>query len=264
MKMPLSGGSEVVAVLDCVTALWEQARESKEHVVVVLDEANAFLQTMDVQATKDTVKLFNTLVLHTKQTSHMSVILLSSDEALPFRLEDLGLSPTHLRETLVVGDAAPQEMLKQLEELGVGPNLRDLLVRVYGGHVWQIDIALDCLSEALEAGDEADVLRGPMDSIQNAFALWEAQKGDNGRLVDVLVEVARCGFYPLDRDDALSRVLTKSNACTFLANGTKEFFIDPRVRLRRSGVMASTQLTRVLIPVVLQQRNLFPARFGVL
>eukprot|EP01032_Pedospumella_encystans_P010637 gene10637-12419_t len=50
VKMPLSGGSAVVAVADCVTALWEQARESEEHVVVVLDEANAFLQTTDVQA----------------------------------------------------------------------------------------------------------------------------------------------------------------------------------------------------------------------
>jgi hypothetical protein len=154
-------------------------------------------------------------------------------------------------------------MLKQLEELGVGPNLRDLLVRVYGGHVWQIDVALDRLSEALEARDEADVLRGPMDSIQNAFALWEAQKGDNGRLVSVLEVVARCGFYPLAKDDALARVLTKSNVCTFLANDATEFFIDRGVRLRRSGVTASTQLTRVLIPVVLQQRNLLPARGGV-
>jgi hypothetical protein len=264
VKMPLSGGSAVVVVADCVTALWEQARESGEHVVVVLDEANAFLQTTDVQAAKDTMKLFNTLVLHTKQTSHMSVILLSSDEALPFRLEDLGLSSTHLRETLVVGGAAPQEMLNQLEELGVGPNLRDLLVRVYGGHVWQIDVALDCLSEALEAGDEADVLRGPMDSIEDAFALWEDLKGDNGRLVSALVEIARSGFYPLDKNDALARVLTKSNACTFLTDDTTEFFIDPEVRLQRSGVTASTLLTRVLIPVVLQQRKLLPARGGVL
>lgn len=154
-------------------------------------------------------------------------------------------------------------MLKQLEELGVGPNLRDLLVRVYGGHVWQIDVALDCLSEALEAGDKAGVLRGPMDSIEDAFALWEELKGDNGRLVSVLEEVARCGFYPLAKNDALARVLTKSNACTFLANGTKQFFIDPEVRLQRSGVTA-TQLTRVLIPVVLQQRKLLPARGGVL
>jgi hypothetical protein len=35
-----------------------------------------------------------------------------------------------------------------------------------------------------------------------------------------------------------------------------EFFVDPEVRLERSGVTASTQLVRVLIPVVLQQRKL--------
>ena len=103
-----------------------------------------------------------------------------------------------------------------------------------------------------------------MDSIGNAFALWEAQKGDRSRLVDVLVEVARFGFSPLDMDDALSRVLIRSNACTFLAHDTMQFFIDPKVRLKRSGVTASTQLTRVLIPVVLQERNLLPAHGGVL
>ena len=260
VKMPLSVGSAVVAVADCVTALWEQAEKDGSHVVVVLDEANAFLQTTDVQAAKDTVKLFNTLVLHTKQTNHMSVILLSSDEALPSRLEDLGLSTTHLEETLVVGGASPQEMLKQLEDLGVGPNLRDLLVRIYGGHVWQVSVALKRLSVALQAGDEADVLRGPMDSIENAFALWEAQQGDRLRLVDVLMEVARFGFSPLTNGDALARVLTKSNACTFLTDDTTEYFIDPEVRRERSGVTASTPLTRVLIPVVLQQRNLLPAR----
>ena len=69
----------------------------------------------------------------------------------------------------------------------------------------------------------------------------------------VLEEVARCGFYPLRKYDALARVLTKSNACTFLSHDTKEFFVDPKVRLERSGVTASTQLVPVLIPVVLQQ-----------
>jgi hypothetical protein len=159
VKMPLTGGSDVAAVTDCVTALWEQAQKDSEHVVVVLDEANAFLKTTN-KAADDTVELFNTLVLHTKQTSHMSVVLLSSDEALPFRPEDMGLKTTHLRHTLVVGGAAPLEMLDQLEELGVGKNLRELLVRIYGGHIWQVDVALDRLASALEAGDETSVVRG--------------------------------------------------------------------------------------------------------
>lgn len=259
VKMPLTGGSEVAVVADCVTALWEQTQAESEHVVVVLDEASAFLQTTD-KAVADTVKLYNTLVLHTKQTSHMSALLLSSDEALPFRLDDLKLNSAHLRETLVVGEAAPQEMLKELETLGVGKNLRELLVRIYGGHVWQVDIALDRLVMAIKAGDRVRVLRGPMDSIKVASALWEEQKGDRERLVGVLEEVARCGFYPLDKDDALARVLTKSNACTFLTDDTTEFFIDPAVRLERSGLTASTQLVRVLIPIVLQQREAGPWR----
>jgi hypothetical protein len=252
VKMPLTGGSDVAAVIDCVTALWEQAQKDNAHVVVVLDEANSFLQTTN-NAAGDTVKLFNTLVLHTKQTNHMSVVLMSSDEALPFRLEDIGLKTTHLSHILAVGGAAPQEMLDQLEELGVRKNLRELLVRIYGGHIWQVRCALDRLASEFKAGDKTSVLRGPMDSIKDAFALWEEKKGDRERLVGVLEEVARCGFYPLHKNDALSRVLTRSNACTFLTDGTKEFFVDPEVRLERSGVTASTQLVRVLIPVVLQQ-----------
>jgi hypothetical protein len=253
VKIPLTRGSEVGTVTDCVTALWEQTQKDIAHVVVVLDEANAFLQTTDKAAMYDTAKLFNTLVLHTKQTNHMSVVLMSSDEALPFRLEDMGLKTTHLSHILAVGGAAPQEMLDQLEELGVGKNLRELLVRIYGGHIWNVRGALDHLASEFKAGDKTSVLRGPMSSIKNAFALWEEKNGDRERLVGVLEEVARCGFYPLHKNDALARVLTKSNACTFLTDYTKEFFVDPEVRLERSGVTASTQLVRVLIPVVLQQ-----------
>jgi hypothetical protein len=253
LKMPLTGGSEVATVIDFVTALWEQTQKDTAHVVVVLDEANAFLQTTDKATMYDTAKLFNTLVLHTKQTNHMSVVLMSSDEALPFRLEDMGLKSTHLSHILAVGGAAPQEMLDQLEELGVGKNLRELLVRIYGGHIWHVRGALDHLASAVKAGYKTSVLRGPMDSIKDAFALWEEKNGDRERLVGVLEEVARCGFYPLHKNDALARVLTKSNACTFLTDYTMEFFVDPEVRLERSGVTASTQLVRVLIPVVLQQ-----------
>ncbi len=126
-------------------------------------------------------------------------------------------------------------------------------MRIYGGHIWHVRGALDHLASAFKAGDETSVLRRPMDSIEDAFALWEEKNGDRERLVGVLEEVARCGFYPLHKNDALARVLTKSNACTFLSHDTMEFFVDPEVRLERSGVTASTQLVRVLIPVVLQQ-----------
>lgn len=252
VKMPPRGGSEIEAVVDCVTALWVEAEKDNAHVVVVLDEANAFLQTTN-KGTDDTVKLFNTLVLHTKQTRHMSVVLLSSDEALPFRLGDLGLNAAHVREKLVVGGAAPQEMLRLLEELGAGKNLRELLVRVYGGDVWQLEVAVGRLVTAVETGGQAHVLREPLDYIEDAIALWVAQGGDKERLVYVLEEVARCGFCPLDKNDTLAHVLTKSNACTFLSNGAQEFFIAPEVRCNRSGVTASTPLVRVLIPVALER-----------
>jgi hypothetical protein len=68
---------------------------------------------------------------------------------LPFRLEDMGLKTTHLRHTLAVGGAAPLEMLDQLEELAVGKNLRELLVRIYGGHIWQVGGALNRLAYTL-------------------------------------------------------------------------------------------------------------------
>ncbi|KAJ1393829.1 hypothetical protein B484DRAFT_408090 [Ochromonadaceae sp. CCMP2298] len=139
-------------------------------------------------------------------------------------------------------------MLDQLEELGVGKNLRELLVRIYGGHIWQVDVALDRLASEFKAGDETSVVRGPMDSIEDAFALWEEKKGDRERLVGVLEEVARCGFYPLHKYDALARVLTKSNACTFLSHDTKEFFVDPKRAMQQAAPAAAAAAPPVITP----------------
>lgn len=255
VALPYKEGSDVSVLTDSVTRLWEEATRRQQQLVIVLDEANAFLKATDAAA-DDTARLFNTLVLHTKETLRISVVLISSDEALPFKLQDMGLKTTHLGHMLVVGGAAPPEVLKQLDALGMGAGLRDLMIRIYGGHFWQLGTALDALEGALIVDSEADVIREPMNAIDDAFSLWDRLNGEKQKLVNVLLEVARTGFCPLGKDDPLARVLTQTNLCTFLSNGAVEYFVDPLVRMKRSGVAASTQLTRVLICAALQQRNL--------
>lgn len=258
INVPNADGTDVAMVADSVVALLEEAEKRHERLAIVLDEANAFLKTTD-RAADDTSKLFNILVAYTKEELRMSAVLLSSDEGLPFRLQEMGLKTTHLSHMLVIGGATPPEVLSQLKALGMGQRLRELLVRIYGGHFWHIARAVDILEEALTAGRRANVVREPMNSIADAFAQWESLKGEKTHLVAVLEEVARTGFCPVGKGDPLAHVLTKTNVCTFLSNAAVEYFIDPLVRLERSGVAPSTQLTRVLIAVYLQQHGLLPA-----
>jgi hypothetical protein len=258
VPVPEPGSSSVAAVTACIPALWEAAVKADAHVVLVLDEANRFLESDDY-AVEDTKELFNKLVMYTKPKSHISVVLLSTDPTLTSRLDALGLRSSRLQSTLVIGEASPAEMLAQLQELGVGKHLRELLVRVYGGHLWHIHVGVRSLSSDIVQDREAQVRRAPMDSISHALWHWEQAGGDRKELESVLEEVARCGFCPLHAEDKRARALAKDGVCTFVAEDAEEYFIDPAVRQGRSGLAASTQLARVLIPVVLERRGGLPA-----
>jgi hypothetical protein len=251
---------DMAAITDCVTKLWLNPPEKGEHVVLVLDEAGRFLESTN-KAAAETKELFRKLVMYTKPTTHLSVILLSSDETLVSRLNDLDLRTSAL-QSLVIGGASPAEMLAQLQELGVGRHLRELLVSVYGGHLGQISVALSHLKKSIQRDSTVSVWREPLGSIRDAVKLWEQAGGDRKRLVSVLEEVARCGFYPIFCDGKLERALTQAGVCAYLTDGAEEYFIDPAVRKGRSGLAASTQLVRVLIPVVLKQLGEVPSGSG--
>jgi hypothetical protein len=240
--------------------LGQTLTKADEHVVVMLDAADAFLQTTDAAKAKDACELFNTLVLFIKQKVIMSAVLLFADELLPSRLQIEGVNFTHVESTLVVGEASPAEMLAQLQELGVGKHLRELLVRVYGGHLWHIHVALSLLNSDVMEGRVASVWPAPLDSITDVVTRWEQAGRDRKEVVRVLEEVARCGFCPLaaDADDKRVRALTEAGVCIYLTDGAEEYFIDPAVRQGRSGLAASTQLARVLIPVALKEFGRLP------
>jgi hypothetical protein len=74
----------------------------------------------------------------------------------------------------------------------------------------------------------------------------------------MLAEVARCGFCPLHAEDKRARALAKDGVCIFVTEDAEEYFIDPAVRQGRSGLAASTQLVRVLIPVLLERSGGLP------
>lgn len=242
MKKP-----DAVILAECVAALAHNIPRGTSHCVLVLDEANRFL---DTKATPETLKLFDALVKQTKKLL-MSAVLLSSDEGMPFRLREIGIQTTHLKRTLVVGEIAPAQMLSTLESLGVGEHLRHLLVQIYGGHLWHIISAVSTMSIC---GDiKLEVEQESISSIRSALGQWKKMGGDTAELVAVLKKVARCGFCELDSADERAHLLTTCNVCTYLVDGAQEFFLDPAVCQGRCGVAASTQLVRVLIASVLQE-----------
>lgn len=248
-SLEISGLLTAAAVTQAVNKLRKTGGDT--HLVIVLDEANVFVEKTG-KAAEGAVRLFRTLVAYIKE-NRISVVLLSSDESLPFRMADMGLRTSHVNRVLAIGDVAPSEMLSLLRTLGVGKSLSELLVRVYGGHFWNIRNACEHLHAALEMGRTPKVWPQPKEDIQHAFALWEEAGGDRKVLVEVLKEVARVGFCRLDAKAAVARALTKANVCMYLPNTADEFFIDPVVRQDNAGVAASSQLVRVLIPIVLKE-----------
>lgn len=186
----------------------------------------------------------------------MSVVVVSTDESLPYSLQQIGLKTAHWTHQLVVGEATPAEARSQLRELGAGEQLSALMARIYGGNFWRISTALLSIQMALASNRKAGVIREPMGAVADAFAQWKSLYGDKMSLVGVLKGLARKEFIPLSRNDPLARVLTTTNVCTFLADDAVEYFVDSAVRLSRSGLVPSTQLVRVLIPVALEKRGL--------
>lgn len=226
--------------------------EESGHLVLLLErKTNVFLPGR--QAADDTVALFQALVdMPEQQRSKMSVVLVSGTDGMPVRLEDKWIDDnTRIPYNMVIGETDPAEMLATLKELGVGEQLRHLLVSVYGGHIWDIRNAV--LKLDIKPGRRSMVRWGPASYIKAAFADWEAVGGDRARLVEVLEELARRGFCPLEPTDKIGRLLTKHYLCTYLVEGAVEFFVDPAVRQGRCGVVPSTQLVRVHIPGVLQK-----------
>lgn len=241
----------VRGVTQAVDTLANKRSRNTDHSVLILDEANAFLRCAGDKAAMERAKeLFDAVVWNTKQNNRMSVLMVSSDEGLPYHLADLNMNPHHISKTLVISEPSPRECLDLLQEkFGIGEHLSHALLDCYGGNLHQICLLLKALPSAYEREEyEINVFMGPASDVSNALAVWLADTGDLTEIVAVLEELARTGFVPVSNfNSKLARLLTKLNICAYLTRDAVEHQVPKKLRAKRAGLIPSSQLLRVLI-----------------
>ena len=255
IKIDNKGTDLVVPSENVIEAVESVSHPSgKSHYVLILDEANRFLESDDKHK-DDTKRLFHALVAQTKQELNMTALLVSADHDMPFRLHhNLGLTTSHITNTVVIGEATPQEVFAMLQGLRVGPNLSHALVNMHGGHVYQICELLESLRGRYELNMQIDLQLNSASFIRHAVFAWTnpdgIYKGDYKDIERVLKEVARTGFYPITLADVkIAEVLTKEHVCDYLPEHAVEFHVPPDLRKNnRAGLVPTTQLTRIIIP----------------
>jgi hypothetical protein len=245
-------------VLDAVETLAFEHPQDTSHTVLILDEADTFLDCTGKDGAAARVKaLLNAVVLYTKQKQTMSVVLVSSDEGLAYRrLHELEINPDHITSTFVINEATPRECLDLLRtKFGVGEHLSSALLDCYGGNVFDMCMFLKRLPSLYSsAASEINVFMGPALGISRAISAWTADKdNDKAKILQVLAELARTGFVPMNAGDKLTRLLTKFNVCAFLTKDAVEYQVPKEVRAKRMGLIPASQLMRVLIARKLAQ-----------
>eukprot|EP01031_Cornospumella_fuschlensis_P024156 gene24157-29218_t len=160
-------------------------------------------------------ELLNAVVLHTKQLRHMSVLLVSSDERLPFHIRNLGVNPCHITHTFVINEPTPRECLDLMQkQFGVGEHLSSALLDCYGGN----------LPHAYESVESTiDIFMGPATDNGNAPYQWKTEEGGEAEIRKVLEELARTGFVPMQSTSKLAQLLAKLNICVFLTEAAEEY-----------------------------------------
>lgn len=240
-------------ISEAVNVLATAHSSDTQHTVLILDEANLFLQcTGDKKAARGReVQLIDALVKATKQDTLMSVVLVSSDEGLPFQL---GTRPDHISKCVVISELNPRETRDLLQnELGVGAHLTNALMDCYGGHVFQMCKLLQELPRVYDREEsEINLFMMPKDSITRALSAWSAGGGDEVVILRILEELARTGFVPASRGNVLAKVLTDHNVCAFLMEGAVEYQVPKELRAKRTGIIPDSQLLRVLIADMLE------------
>jgi hypothetical protein len=119
--------------------------------VLIIDEADKVLGLGEGQGATSSV--LSQIVMLTKQSMELDVIMASSEYAYPYLLEDCGLNLNDISAILFAGEIPPKstwELLvtKKKENgninqpaIGMGKNLAYLLIASYGGHFLRMSSA---------------------------------------------------------------------------------------------------------------------------
>ena len=133
VKAPLTPTSEPPSLDDVVEAYVKACEEEKRYPCLIIEEANVAFSSKDTERTKDALRLLTSL---TKEQDRMSVFITASEHSEHFRLRELGYKADHWSNTVLVPELAPKAMRDVLVgKWGMGPNLADAMMSVWGGHL---------------------------------------------------------------------------------------------------------------------------------
>lgn len=237
---------------------------------LIVDEANLVFspessETMDAQAIAERNRaVLNLLTEMTKQGQQLNVILVTSEEAYPYKLrDDLKFKLQNVDGAVVHAGEVPPKAMRELlvNEWGVGSHLAAGLLAVNGGHVRQASNILEDLARTRD-GFRADQCpqKGLLAGIYNCSN--EGEKKHSG-MKKLMRQLGEDGFAPIaDPTDVRARWLAEQGLAGLITNErlvavglppdvwTSEYpfrFWKRRSLVHEHGLVPSSQMARMLI-----------------
>lgn len=207
-------------MLDRVVTL---ARKQRLYLCLVVDEVNLAFPTPHHQTRltpdeqrmlSETKMLLERLVMLTKQSRSMNVLLVSSEYSYPYRLRHENFFNTsNLTATLFAGEVPPADMRTLLRDTwDLGPRLSDVFLAFYGGHIHMASQALHKLASHLD--DFKCFSVAPDGAAGATAAALGSGNSSNERIKarDLLRSVAQRGFAPVSEEgDSSAQALARAN-----------------------------------------------------
>jgi hypothetical protein len=172
--------------IDSLEKIIKTAQEKHLFPVLLFDEANSLHTSKQV---------LDYLVKVTKETRQVTVLFASSEYSFPFRLNKLGFNLTNITRTIFAGEVPPLDMLDLLQnKWGMGSNLAEAFVNVYGGHIQLASFGISALLLNKEDSLYAQrVYDGIVACIKAELSGDAKMKG----VIDILRQIAISGCFPL-------------------------------------------------------------------
>jgi hypothetical protein len=213
--------------MEALSRVVELAEAQGLYICLVVDEANLAFPThappgappddsappsLDrARLLSDTQLLLERLVLLTKQTRRLNVLLVTSDHSFPFRLQHNSFFNTDdLTDTFFAGEVPPAAMRALLQDAwGVGPRLSDVMLAYFGGHVYLASRALRKLAASLD-GFKCESVAPTLAS--HSLSVCLQPREDAAPMEAMLRALAAQGFAPVENvSNACAQRLSRAN-----------------------------------------------------
>lgn len=184
----------------------------------------------------------------------MNVILVSSEHSFPFRLsEDVDFNIAILNRFIFAGEVPPKDMYTLLTtQWGVKHNLAVALIDNYGGHIYDVKLALERLK-----AEKSDFISMYPEMKRNVNQCLDCKDVDEQSIIDTLKRLAIDGFVPLKKpDDPIARIISKYN----VGGVVQDISVPIGVRKdmwgdNEYGLVPSKQSMRLAIAKILVREN---------